>query len=203
MVIDIIFLIVAGYGFFIGYSRGIIKTILYTISIVFGFIIAAKFAPAATDLLITLFDNRSSMMYLAGFLLCLTLTILLIRLFAKGLEGLLKTANINVINQFLGGGLMAGLLVLLYSMLLSFGEKAHLLNDENTKDSRSYAYLKEFPGQAKRFANWVAPALEDVWDESIRFIDKMEDKSLKKDESEPHIYDIEEGSDENAEGSAR
>lgn len=191
MVIDVIFLILAGYGFFTGYSRGIIKTILYTLSVLFGFIIAAKFAPAATDLLMTVTKSDSSFMYLAGFLLCLALTILAIRTFAKGLEGLLRTANINIINQFMGGLLMAGLFTLLYSVLLRFGEKAHLLTADNTKDSMSFQYLKTFPATAKKVSDWVMPTLKESWEESIRFIDKMHDETLKRDDSKPEIYDIE------------
>lgn len=192
MVIDIIFLIIAGYGFFIGFTRGIIKTLLYVLSIMFGLIVAVKFAPAATDLLTTVFNYQSSFMYLAGFLLCLALTIIFIRLIARGSEGLLRTANINIINQFLGGVLMGGLTTLLYSGLLWFGAEAHLLNATNTADSMSYPYLKEYPAKAKKVVNYVAPTFKDFWNESIDFIDRMQEASVKRTESDPKIYDLDE-----------
>ncbi len=191
MMIDIFFAIIAGYGFFIGYSRGIIKTVLYVLAFFFGFVIAVKFAPSATDLLSRIFDQQSPMMYLAGFLLCLTLTIIFIRLMAKGLEGILQSANINVINQFFGGLLLASVLTLLYSGLLWFGESARLLNAENTKDSVTYPFLQKYPQKFKNVVVAIQPTFEEFWDQSLDFIDRMQETSVQKTESEPKIYDIE------------
>ena len=74
-------------------------------------------------------------MFIAGFLLAFVLTMFLIRLFARGLEGLLERANINIVNQVAGGLLLSGLMILLYSVILWFGDKSHLIDDATKRQS--------------------------------------------------------------------
>ena len=86
MVIDIICAIVAAYGFYLGFTKGIIKTIFTLISIFFGILAAAKFGPTMTDFLQSTFSYNHSMMFLAGMLLTFVLTMMFIRTLARGLE---------------------------------------------------------------------------------------------------------------------
>ena len=51
MTIDLLFVGIAVYGFYVGFSRGIIKTIISVVSIIVGIIAALRFAPKTTDLL--------------------------------------------------------------------------------------------------------------------------------------------------------
>lgn len=198
MVIDIIFLIVAGYGFLIGFTRGIIKTIFTILSFLFGIIAAFKFAPAATNFLETAFTSTNPMMFLAGFLLAFFFTMLLIRLISRGFEGLLRTANINVINQFLGGMLMATIMVFLYSLLLWFSDKARLIDESSKENSFTYAYIDGFPQAVWGAIDYVSPSVKRFWDESIDFMDRLEEMSVDRTEGDPNIFDIEEEDDPEA-----
>lgn len=198
MVIDIIFLIVAGYGFLIGFTRGIIKTIFTILSFLFGIIAAFKFAPAATNFLETAFTSTNPMMFLAGFLLAFFFTMLLIRLISRGFEGLLRTANINVINQFLGGMLMATIMVFLYSLLLWFSDKARLIDESSKENSFTYAYIDGFPQTVWGVIDYVSPSVKRFWDESIDFMDRLEEMSVDRTEGDPNIFDIEEEDDPEA-----
>ncbi|MBI5914049.1 MAG: CvpA family protein, partial [Bacteroidetes bacterium] len=145
MIIDILFLIVGGWGFYQGYSRGIIKTVFTVFSIIFGLMAAFKFAPAATRFLETAFHSTSPLTFVAGFLLAFVLTMLLIRMTAQFFEKMLRSANINVINQFAGGVLLGSLYTLIYSLLLWFGDKSHIVTAENSAGSITYQHLRAFP----------------------------------------------------------
>ncbi len=190
MIIDILFLLVAGWGFYQGYSRGIIKTVFTVFSIVFGLMAAFKFAPAATRFLETAFHSDSPLTFVAGFLLAFVLTMIIIRTAAKFFEKTLQAANINVINQFAGGVLLASLYTLVYSLLLWFGDKSHIVTPENSKGSMTYEHLKIFPSKMRNVYEFVKPGFQDFWHESVRFIDRMEEKSMEKTESQPTIFDI-------------
>lgn len=190
MIIDIIFLIVAGWGFYQGYSRGIIKTVFTVFSIIFGLMVAFKLAPAATRFLETAFHTDNPLTFIAGFLMAFVLTMIIIRMTAQFLEKTLQAANINVINKFAGGLLLVSLYTLIYSMLLWFGDKSHIVTAQTSKDSITYPFLKEFPGKMKVAYDFVKPGFRDFWQESVKFIDRMEAKSLEKTESEPTIFDI-------------
>ena len=99
MTLDIIFILFAGLGFWMGYSRGIIKTVFTVLSFTIGLLAAFKMAPAFTNFLEDLTKNNNPLMFIAGFLLSFIIMMVILRLIARGLEGLLKSANINFINQ--------------------------------------------------------------------------------------------------------
>ena len=198
MIIDIIFLLVAGWGFYQGYSRGIIKTVFTVFSFVFGLMIAFKLAPAATRFLETAFHTDNPLTFIAGFLMAFILTMIVIRMIAQFIEKTLQAANINVINQVAGGLLMGSLYTLLLSMMLWFGDKSHIVTQETTKGSISYPFLKEFPAKMKIAYEYAKPTFQEFWQESVKFIDRLEEKSMQKTESQPTIFDIPD--EENGEG---
>lgn len=189
MVIDIIFATAAIWGFYLGFSRGIIKTIFTILSVVFGLMIAFRFGPDITALLErTVSDN--ALMFIAGFLLTFVLTMVGIRLFANFLESALESANINFINQIIGGFFMAGLIVLVYSMLLWFGDRSRLIEDATKAESVSYAYLEQYPEQVWKWSGKARPVIEDFWDHSLEFMDRLDKAKVEREESDPYIYDI-------------
>lgn len=187
----------AGFGFYLGFSRGIISTIFTIISFTFGLMAAFKFSPAMTNFLEDVFNTSNPLMFIAGFLLSFIITMVFLRLIARGLEGLFETAQINIINQVLGGALLSGLMILVYSMLLWFSEQSHLVDAQTKEGSFTYAYLKEFPSQVWVVGEKIRPTIEEFWDYSVDMMDKMEEMSLERTESEPDIYDIEEDEEKN------
>ncbi|MCF8243549.1 MAG: CvpA family protein [Saprospiraceae bacterium] len=190
MIIDVIFLIIAGWGFYQGFSKGIIKTVFTVFSIVFGLMVAFKFSPAATRFIETAFHSNSPLNFAAGFLLSFVLTMIIIRMASQFLEKTLQAANINVINKFAGGILLGSLYTLVFSLLLWFGDQAHIVTPENSNGSMTYQHLKAFPSKMKGVYEYIKPGFKDFWNESVRFIDQMEEKSLEKTESQPTIFDI-------------
>lgn len=189
MAIDAIFLILAGWGFFIGFSRGIIKTVFTFFSVVFGIMAAMKFGPAATRFLETAFGASSAWLFFAGTLLAFVLTMVIIRMIANFLEGILETANINIVNKFMGGMLFMALLTLMYSIILWVGEQAHVVTPKTTATSMTYPYLEAFPGQMRKVYDVASPSFKQFWDEAVEAMDKMQE-TVERTESDPAIYDI-------------
>ncbi len=190
MVIDILFVITLLYGFYLGFSKGIISAVFTILSLLFGLMAAFKFAPATTDFLEKAFNNNNPLMFLAGVLLTFVIVMVVIRMIARGLEGLLKTANINVLNQLAGGVLLSGVLILLLSVLVWFGDQAHLIDPKTKRTSVTYKYLETFPGQAKDIAYRFKPMFEEFWNSSLDMMDRLEEMSVEQTESKPNIYDI-------------
>jgi len=190
MIIDILFLIFGGWGFYQGYSRGIIKTVFTVFAIIFGLMAAFKLSPAATRFLETAFSTDSPFTFVAGFLMAFLLTLIIIRIVANFFEKALRTANINFINKFAGGFLLGALYTLIYSTLLWFAGKSHITTYKTTNESITYAYLKEFPHKMKGVYEYVKPSFQDFWKESVKFMDRMEEKSMEQTESQPTIFDL-------------
>jgi membrane protein required for colicin V production len=191
MVIDIIFVIAAIYGFYLGFTKGIIRTVFNVLSIFLGFLGAFKLAPAATKFLETAFGSDNPLMFVAGFLASFVATMLLIRMLARGAEGVLKTANINVVNQLAGGALLAAVMVFLYSLLLWFADISGLIN-ESKEDSFTYEYLEKAPEQAAKVYAFLKPTIKDFWNGSVKAMDRIKEMSVEQEESEPNIFDINE-----------
>ena len=190
MIIDIIFAILAGYGFYLGFSRGIIQTVFTILSVTFGLMAGFRFGPQMTKFLETVFNDNNALWFIAGFLLSFVLTMVFIRLLARGVEGILQSANINIINKVAGGILLAGIMILIYSMLLWFGEKSHLVDDTTKAQSLTYDYLEEFPTTVWALGERIKPTFVEFWDHSIDFMDKLENMSVERSESDPTIYDL-------------
>ncbi len=198
MVIDIICAIVAAYGFYLGFTKGIIKTIFTLISIFFGILAAAKFGPTMTDFLQSTFSYNHSMMFLAGMLLTFVLTMMFIRTLARGLETVLESANINIINQLAGGVLLSIMLVSLYSVLILFADRARLFDARAQEESITYDYLVELPGEMRTATRSLEPIFSEFWTYSITFMDRLkkaEENGFRTDERNT-IFDIDDEADQ-------
>jgi membrane protein required for colicin V production len=190
MVIDVITLIVVAAGFWFGYSRGIIQTVFRYVSIFFGIMAALRFSPAMTNFLKDTFGSTSPLMFLAGFLLTLVLTILLLRLVGKGLETLLESVNINFINQLLGGVFSAAVSLLFYSALLWFVLNSSVRDVSTaTLDSQTYPYLKDYPKMVWNMSTEMQPIVTDFWEYSKAIMDDVENVTEKV-ESGNQFFDI-------------
>jgi membrane protein required for colicin V production len=188
MIIDLIFVIVAGYGIYLGFSRGIIKTVFTVLAYVFGFVVAVKFSSVVTEFIQSAFSTESPFLFVPGFLLTFVLTILAIRTLANIFERGLETANVNLFNQVAGAVLTAAVTTLLFSVLVRFSDRARLLADTTKAESTTYPYLIEYPELAKNLLGKTTPFFEEFWDKSMLFIDKFSEPET--DEPAPSIYDI-------------
>lgn len=190
MVIDVLFVIVVAAGFWFGYSRGIIQTVFRMISIVLGLMAALRFSPATTNFLKDTFNEDSPLMFLAGFLLTLVMTMLFLRLVGRGIETLLESVNINIINQMLGGAFSAAVGVLFYSALLWFVLNSSVRDVASaTADSQTYPYLKDYPKTVWNTLTEMQPIITDFWEYSKSVMDDVENLTEKV-ESENRFRDM-------------
>lgn len=174
MVIDIICFLFAAYGFYIGYSKGIIQTVFTVFAILFGLIAAFKFGPMVTTFLESLLDYHNGLMFLAGMVVTFGLSMLLIKAIASGFEGILKTANINILNKVFGGGVMMAILVSVFSLLVLFGDKSHVIDEGTKEESVTYDFLEKMPDLMMDGGKKLKPFFSEFWTYSVDFMDKLE-----------------------------
>jgi membrane protein required for colicin V production len=164
MAIDLICGLIAAYSFWQGFNRGIVTTIFNLLAYVFGLVVALKVTPFTTELLEGLFKTDNPLMFIAGFLANIFVVVFVLRQAAKGIENVLNFAHLGTINKILGGALSAGIGVLIYSVIVWFGVKSHMLNDVLIADSRTYKPLLEpLPPRAKDMAYRLKPVAEEGW----------------------------------------
>lgn len=177
------------YGFWVGFSRGIIGTVFTVLSYVFGALAAMKLSPSVTRLLEEQL-SPNPLMFLLAILLTFVGTMMLLRLVGRSLEGVLKSVNINIVNQIMGGTLSAAFMILIFSVLMGFAAASKLVDDKTMQTSMSYPYVKEFPKQMRVVYEKAKPIFLTFWDESTEFMDRVEEMTEKTD-GNPDIFDIE------------
>lgn len=193
MAIDLICAIFAGFGFILGFNRGIIKTVFTILSYTLGFVVAIKFAPSMTKFLESLLNYDNPLMFIAGLLLAFVVTMFGIRWIAAQLENLLEAGNINIINKLLGGGLLAGVMILVYSMLLQFYDASGGINSYEKEHSLTYQFLEQYPSQVKVGFELLKPTFLEFWDYTRDFLDGVQNigsETLDQPESSREIRTI-------------
>jgi membrane protein required for colicin V production len=138
MLIDIVLLLVALYGFYLGFSDGIIKTVFSFMSYAFGLIAAIKFTPAMTQFIKTGFNTNAPFIMIIAFIVTFFLSMYLIRILADMLTGVLQIVHINILNQLIGGVFLSLSFVTVYSVLVWFGESTSLICARCLRKHRLY-----------------------------------------------------------------
>lgn len=182
MLIDILFLVFAGFGFYTGYNKGIVRTVVTTFSLIVAVLAAFRFSPYVTEGLMSVFNSTSSSMFLVGFALTFILVILGIRTIVKLVEKGFKAANINFVNKIAGGLLTGAIATLVLSLFLWFGDNAGLINSKAKQQSLTYESLEAFPGVVKDFANKVKPKAKEFYEKTKDSIDESREKAREKEE---------------------
>ncbi|THH39377.1 CvpA family protein [Neolewinella litorea] len=191
MVIDIVCLIFLAYGFWVGYSRGIISTVLSLVSYIFGVLAAMKFGPIAAEMIFDAFPAVTSAgAFILGVVLLFFLTLVLFRILARGLTGVLESVNINFINQILGGVLSGLFFTFIFSGLVYFGDRSHIISDEVRADSITYPVLAQLPDLVIENAKAIFPIFYDFYEQAVDAMDRLRD-GVDKRESDS-IFDLEE-----------
>jgi uncharacterized membrane protein required for colicin V production len=197
MAIDIICLALFAYGCWQGYNRGIIGTLFNILAYVFGTVIAFKVAPITTDLFERLFNSSNPAMYVAALVINLLVIFFIMRQAANGMESILEAAYLGQVNSVLGALVTGSFMVLVFSVILWFLVKVQFISDAVLAQSKSYPVLQALPPRAKDIAIRFRPLAEDLWDDSMRWINRLDTYGASKNKEEKaKIYDVPD--DENA-----
>ncbi len=172
MIIDLLFLLVAGFGFFRGYNSGILRTVFWGLSILIGLFVAMRYSVPFSNALQRIFNVEHSFMFIAGFLLAFIISMFLIRMIARIIEKLLENLNINIINKLAGGVVFSTFTILIYSLILWFLVQANMISETKRSESFTYPFLETFPEQSRELIKKLEPVLRDFWQTSGEAMNK-------------------------------
>jgi membrane protein required for colicin V production len=176
MIIDIVALVLIVLGFLTGYKNGIIKTAFSTLSFLLAIPITIKFSPIVMNLFQNTLKFSETPSYLLGIVATFLLVLFGIQFIGRRLEGVLKAVNINFINKFAGGFLMAALFSIALGFLVQIATELRFINSEQQQTSITYPALVTLPGVAKPMYEKVRPFFSEFWDKTMDAIDGAKDK---------------------------
>lgn len=180
MILDIIVVLAVAFGFFIGYQRGLIKTVFDTLSLVIGILAALKLSPIVIHYVDQILSVAPAISYLIGLVITFILVMGLIRLIGRQLEKLMTTININFINKIAGGLLQGFFFAFLLSMVLWLLGNFNILNQDIKSTSQTYPLLEPLPEFGKDVFTRLEPIFRDFWTTTTEFLDTVRDKAVEK-----------------------
>lgn len=127
MVIDVFFILMATFGFYFGYTFGMMRAALAAISLGAAILSAMYFTRTTAELIQETFEVTSPFLPFAAFLITLLVVLMLARIVTKLIEETITNKKFDVISQIIGGLMMSLLFTLLYSGLVVFFGQAHVI----------------------------------------------------------------------------
>ncbi|MGE5356406.1 MAG: CvpA family protein [Deltaproteobacteria bacterium] len=163
MWIDLIAVIILIYGLYVGYTRGIIKTVFSVVSVFIGILAALKLSPIMISLLEKLFNIHPGINFLLGFGLTFLLVMMGVRFLGKKIEDVLELAKVNIINKSAGGAVMGMLFLVVFSYILYGTDKLNLLSENAKQRSVSYGFLSTLPQKTEATFVKIKPLFEGFY----------------------------------------
>jgi len=179
MLIDLFVAIVVALGFYLGYSRGLIKTVFDSLSLLIGILAALKLSPIVIGILQEIIQTSPALTFLLGVVITFIGVMALIRFVGKKLEDMLEAVNINFINKLAGGAIQALFFAYIMSLGLWLVNSLNVFKPETKQASLTYSLLEPLPEKGKKVFTSMKPIFKGFWDKSVEAMDQIkgEDKS--------------------------
>ena len=187
MFIDILCVILIGSSFYLGFSKGIIKSLFGIISIVLAFLVSLKFSFLIIGLIEKIMNSDPRLNIVIGFVLTFLLVMVGIRLIGRGFEKILETAHINLINKLAGGLLSSLIALIIFSSIILFMDRLKLIKASTKSESYCYSYLEAVPEKSKWLINQAKPIFSEFWEKTQNALEKVEKEVPKKEEEKEQI----------------
>jgi len=179
MFIDVLSAIIISLGFYLGYQRGLIKTIFDTLSLIIGILAALKLSPVVIGILESIFKINPAINFILGIALTFVGVMYGIRFIGRKIEQLLEVIHINFINKFAGGAIQALFFAAILSFTVGLVDKVKLVSPETKAVSFSYPYLMKVPSISEKALVIMRPIFSGFWDKALETIDAMKKKENK------------------------
>lgn len=127
MAVDVLFIIMATFGFYFGFSFGLMKVVLSVLSLMSAVLAAMAFTPMTTNIIIDTFEIDSVFLPFVAFLVTLLIVLMLARIVTKLIEETIDNKRFDIVSQIIGGLIMGFIFTLLYSVLVLFFGQARVI----------------------------------------------------------------------------
>lgn len=163
MILDIIFAIVVGYGFYLGYSKKAARTVSLLLMVVLSLLLSLSLCPFITDFLSTKIQADSKVLFFIGFLFSFLVAIFSIRWILSWIEDVFKKDNVSMASYVSTGLVTGAFFLFLYGVGLGLADEANAIDPKVKRQSVTYNFSKKFPDSAKSSLTGVGPVMEDFW----------------------------------------
>lgn len=143
-VVDLFFIVMASFGFYFGYTFGLMKVLLWAASFAVAILAAMAFTPMITNLIDNTFNVDSFALPFVVFLMSTSVILLFVRILTKIIEEAVEDKRGNFISQLVGALGMSLCFTLLYCVLITFFGQAGVISlvfNEDVKVAKSDKFV--------------------------------------------------------------
>jgi membrane protein required for colicin V production len=176
MILDLIAAVVISYAFYRGYSKGLINTVVDTLSIIIGLVIALKFSPLLIDYMQDMININPALEFILGFLIVFFAVMLLLRYVGEKIEDLLKAVNINIINQLAGGALLGFVAAFCVGALYVLMSRLNILSQDYVSQSSLYEHLAKVSQEGSWLFETFKNVFSEFWSKFMGTLDQVKEK---------------------------
>ncbi len=176
MILDIVFALVIILALFKGYSRGLILGLFSLLSVIIGLAAALKLSATVAGYLGKAVKVSEQWLPLISFIIVFIAVVLLIRLGAKAIERSVEFAMLGWLNKLGGIALFVIMYVLVFSVLLFYGEQMKLIPPEMIKQSVTYSFVQPLGPRVIDNLGSVIPVFKNMFGELQDFFGSLPGK---------------------------
>ena len=171
--IDIIFLFLVLMALVKGYTHGFIRAIFSVIALVLGLAAAMKLSVMAAAYLQDSVSLPAKWLPVISFTLVFTAVVLLIRMASGLLQKAAEAITLGWLNKLAGIALYLAVYTIIFSVVLFYADKIHLINKEALLASRIYPSIQPMGPAVINAIGFVVPVFKNMFHELEQFFGKF------------------------------
>jgi membrane protein required for colicin V production len=191
MILDILLAIILAYGFYVGYSKGIIKALFAILSVLLAVLASMKLSPLMITFLDGLLSWDPRWIIVLGFALTFIIVVIGIRYLGKMIEKTMVKLEINFVNKIIGGGITAGVFLVVFSTFVWFLDDVKLLSEQAKETSMTYNIIRPIPQTVAKIGKKVKPMFQEFWDKTGDAMDRIRIEAEERQKAEEPKSEIE------------
>jgi len=164
MIIDIGLVLIAGAGFWLGYAKGLVRSLFLVVLYTIALLLTLALSPWMMDLFIWAFRADKMFALIFGTILTMIILILLLHWMLRSVEKYLKKSKFGAYSKSIGGVVMMIMSMTMYSFLIWAMVQFGWMDDHMKSKSYSYPVLEQLPIKTKSFIVEFRPLFSRYWD---------------------------------------
>jgi len=164
MLLDIFAVVLIGFGFYRGFTRGFVFSIFSFIAWAVGLIAALKLTDVGASHLRDWTGSKSPWVPIVTFVVIFLAVVVLVLLFAKLIDGIITVAQLGLWNKLAGGVLEVLIFVLVFSVGLWMFNNGGFISPEVKSESKLYGIVSPVAPNVFTWLGRNVPALDNLLD---------------------------------------
>jgi membrane protein required for colicin V production len=176
MIIDLVFLIMIVMAIFKGISKGFIVAVFSLLAFIIGLAAALKLSAVVAVHLQEKMNISGYWLPFLAFLIVFIGVVLLVRLGAAVLKKVVTVAFLGWADALAGIILYAVMYLMVFSVILFFATRIHLISAETQTDSHTYSFIEPFGPKVMNLLGKAIPLFSHMFSDLGKFFQNVSKK---------------------------